>query len=82
MQISVVRERDFRLNGAPENVILCKQSEHVPNQGDVIKVGHNLHGFDAFTVSRRVFRSMPGKMHEGEAFQEVIVLVEDAGHED
>lgn len=78
MRISVVRESDFRLNEAPTAVILEKNSDHVPNQGDVIKVGHNLNGFEAFTVQRRVFRSLPGKMHEEEAFQEVIVLVADA----
>lgn len=77
MRISVVRERDFRLNEAPVEVVLEKSSDHVPSRGDVIKVGHNLNGFEAFTVRRRVFRSLPGKMHDGEAFQEVIVLVDE-----
>ena len=78
MRVSVVRESDFRLNEAPTAVILEKETDHVPNQGDVIKVGHSLNGFEAYTVKRRVFRSLPGKMHAGDAFQEVIILVGDA----
>jgi hypothetical protein len=77
MRITVVRDRDYKLNDSPSAVILEKESGHVPNQGDVIKVGHNLNGFEAFTVQRRVFRSLPGKMHDNEAFQEVIVVVDD-----
>ena len=38
----------------------------------MIKVGHNLNGFEAFKVDSRVFRSKNSKADESTAFQEVI----------
>ena len=78
MKISVVRTEDYRINEVPKGVILERNSDHVPNVGDVIKVGHTLNGFEALNVDRRVFRSKTGTEDDGNAFQEVILLVSDA----
>ena len=78
MKISVVRTEDYRINEVPKDIILNRQSDHVPGVGDVIKVGHTLNGFKALNVDRRVFRSKIGTEDDGNAFQEVILLVSDA----
>jgi len=80
MKITVVLADTFQLNQAPSDVILERETEHVPAPGDIVKVGHNLSGFDSFVVEQRVFRSYAGKMHAGEAFQQVILLVKNVRH--
>ena len=79
MRISVVRTEDYRINQIPTDVILERDTDHVPNVGDVIKVGHTLNGFEALNVDRRVFRSKTGSTQDdGNAFQEIVLLVSDA----
>ena len=77
MKVSVVRKDEFRINEIPKAPVLENNTDHVPNVGDVIKVGHNLNGFEAFKVDSRVFRSKNTKADESTAFQEVILLVSD-----
>lgn len=80
MKISVVRQEDYRINEIPKSTILEKSSEHVPNVGDIIKVGHTLNGFEAFKVDNRVFRSKVTKAEDDTAFHEVVLLVSELEH--
>ncbi|WP_135502075.1 hypothetical protein [Roseovarius aestuariivivens] len=77
MKISIVREENFQINQIPKEVILEKETDHVPNVGDIVKVGHTLNGFEAFSVDKRVFRSKTDKQDDPHAFQEVILLVNE-----
>jgi len=77
MKVSVVRQENYRINEIPKDTILEKSTDHVPNVGDIIKVGHTLNGFEAFKVDNRVFRSKTAKADDDAAFQEVILLVSE-----
>ena len=77
MKVTVVREENYRINEIPKEIVLEKTTEHVPNVGDIIKVGHTLNGFEAFKVSNRVFRSKTGKADDDTAFHEVVILVDE-----
>lgn len=76
MKVSVVRQEDYRINEIPKSLILEKTTDHVPNVGDIIKVGHTLNGFEAFKVANRVFRSKEAR-NDDTAFQEVVLLVSE-----
>ncbi|WP_112323936.1 hypothetical protein [Oceanibium sediminis] len=77
MQVVVVEEQNFNINEPPTEIIFDKHSDHVPSVGDIIKVGHNLNGFKTYNVERRVFRQLPTRDDNPEAFQAVIVLVSE-----
>lgn len=77
MKVSVVRQEDYRINEVPKSPILEKTTEHVPNVGDIIKVGHTLNGFEAFKVDNRVFRSKTARADDDTAFHEVVLLVSE-----
>ena len=77
MKVSVVRKDEYRINEIPKSPVLENNTDHVPNVGDVIKVGHTLNGFEAFKVDSRVFRSINSKAGDDTAFQEVILLVSE-----
>ncbi len=77
MKVSVVRQEDYRINEVPKSPILEKTTEHVPNVGDIIKVGHTLNGFEAFKVDNRVFRSKTARSDDDTAFHEVVLLVSE-----
>jgi hypothetical protein len=76
MKISVVREEIFQINQIPKETVLQNETDEIPNVGDVIKVGHTLNGFEAFSVDKRVFWSKPSKDGQS-AFQEIILLVNE-----
>ena len=75
MKVSVVRKDDYRINEIPKTRVLENNTDHVPNVGDVIKVGHTLSGFVVLKVDSRIFLSKSAKVDEDSAFHEVILLV-------
>lgn len=77
MQVVVVEEQKFNINETPTDIIFDKVSDHVPGVGDIIKVGHNLNDFKTYNVERRVFRRLPTRDDNPDAFHAVIVLVSE-----
>lgn len=75
MLLTLVNHETYDYRDPSHSVILEKESEFLPAQGDLIKDGHSLSSFSVFKVEGRVFRSKPRKTQDEARFDQVYLLV-------
>ncbi len=77
MLLTLVPHGDFEFGSTSKNVILEKESSHVPCNGDLIKDGHSLSSFSVYRVEERMFHSAPARGNDNEEFTQVYLLVSE-----